>query len=185
MEVSRVSTSVKSIGRTKYLHPLEQRMIPAAKAGAPNPTGSLWLHLETSHWSCSPGIPGKISRRKTLKTPRPPWALSCLFSLLGEIRMAGDMSPKHCTTHELSNPNQELYSSEYTGKNSNYIIRKEHSLPFTAVTDGMLYNKQVLYWTDLIQLWGKDDLLHIHLLCYSWVLEEQHKQSALNIFFSE
>lgn len=111
----------------KYLHPLEQRLIPAARAAAPNPTGSLWLHLETSHWSCSPGIPGTISRRKTLKTPRPPCTLSTLFSMLGKIRMARDVSPKHCTTHELSSPNQELYSSEYTGKNSKYMIRKEHS----------------------------------------------------------
>lgn len=45
------------------------------------------------------------------------------FSVLGEVRMAQDVSPKHCTTHELPNPNQELYSSEYTGKNSNYQKR--------------------------------------------------------------
>lgn len=45
------------------------------------------------------------------------------FSMLGEVRMAQDVSPKHCTTHELPNPNQELYSSEYTGKNSNYQKR--------------------------------------------------------------
>lgn len=79
---------------------------------------------------------------------------------------------------------QEFCSSRYARKNSNYTIKKKHSLQFTAVIDGMLQDKQNVSLTRSYPVMGKGCYCFTYICCaIPTLIVRQSKQSALNIFF--
>lgn len=116
-------------------------MTTAARAGTPNSTGSLWLHLEISHSNCSTGIPGTMhGKEENMENTTTILGTLPFFPCQGR---RGLPWMHHLNSHTvapttLSNTKQEFCSSGYARKNSNCTIKKKYSLPFTAVIDGML-----------------------------------------------
>jgi len=72
---------------------LKQVQITAARAGTPNATESLWLHLEIHHSNCRTGIPGTAHREK--ENAENTTALGILFPF---FHAGGDEECPGCAT---------------------------------------------------------------------------------------